>query len=328
MKTKQTRWLNKLHQFVWKISSKLGPFAPLIAMLLLGLLVLSAARLGLVLWKLERVNNTGKLTQVLLQGIRVDFIQLCILSLVPLLLAPVLATRQLFKAWQKFTYVWVVLAIVLLVFLEAATPGFINEYDIRPNRIFVEYLKYPNEVFSMMWRGFKIDIFAGVGSAVVAFWLAHRYMKPWLGAQPAWSNKKLWTTWPLIFVLAALGMRSSLGHRPANPAMFAITADSMVNSLVLNSGYSVVYATYNLLKETKSSDIYGKMLREEIFKLTGAKEADIPTLTTLHPSHKRDKPLNLVIILQESMGATFVESLGGTPVTPNLEKLKEQGIWF
>jgi phosphoglycerol transferase MdoB-like AlkP superfamily enzyme len=35
-----------------------------------------------------------------------------------------------------------------------------------------------------------------------------------------------------------------------------------------------------------------------------------------------------VIILQESLGATFVESLGGVPVTPNLEKLKDQGIWF
>jgi len=82
------------------------------------------------------------------------------------------------------------------------------------------------------------------------------------------------------------------------------------------------------MQETKSSDIYGKMPREEIFKLTGAKDADIPTLTTLHPSHQRDKPLNLVIILQESLGATFVKSLGGTPVTPNIERLKEQGIWF
>jgi phosphoglycerol transferase MdoB-like AlkP superfamily enzyme len=119
-----------------------------------------------------------------------------------------------------------------------------------------------------------------------------------------------------------------LGHRPANPAFFAITADSMVNSLVLNSGYSVIYATYNLIKEDKSSEMYGKMSREEIFKLTGHQDTDIPTLTTLTPSQKRDKPLNLVIILQESLGATFVESLGGVPVTPNLEKLKDQGIWF
>jgi phosphoglycerol transferase MdoB-like AlkP superfamily enzyme len=320
--------IKKLHQSIWQLSSRLGPFAPFVAMLILGLILLSASRIGLVFWKFDRVANTGKLVEILLQGVRVDIIQLSLLALIPLLLAPVLATQQLFKVWQKFSYVWVVAAITLLIFLEVSTPGFINEYDVRPNRIFVEYLKYPNEVFSMLWRGFKVEIFSVLISASFTAWAAHRYMKPWLSMQPSWSNKKIWVIWPLIFILTAFGIRSSLGHRPANPAMFAITADSMVNSLVLNSGYSVVYATYSLLKETKSSDIYGKMPREEILKLTGAKDTDIPTLTTLTPSHKREKPLNLVIILQESLGATFVESLGGTPVTPNIERLKEQGIWF
>jgi phosphoglycerol transferase MdoB-like AlkP superfamily enzyme len=320
--------IKKLHQSIWQLSSRLGPFAPFVAMLILGLILLSASRIGLVIWKFDRVTGTGKLAEILLQGIRVDIIQFGLIALIPLLLAPILATQRLFKIWQKFTYVWVVAAIILLVFLEVATPGFINEYDVRPNRIFVEYLKYPNEVFSMLWRGFKIEIFSVLIAAGFTAWVAHRYMKPWLSMPPSWSNKKLWLIWPLIFILTAFGIRSSLGHRPANPAMFAITADSMVNSLVLNSGYSVVYASYSLLKETKSSDIYGKMPREEILKLTGAKDTDIPTLTTLTPSQKREKPLNLVIILQESLGATFVESLGGVPVTPNIERLKEQGIWF
>ncbi len=297
-------------------------------MLLLGVILLSISRLGLVLWKLDHVTATGKLAEIMLQGVRVDIILLSLLVLIPLLFAPILATRRFFKAWQKFTYAWVMLAIVLLVFLEASTPGFIAEYDVRPNRIFVEYLKYPHEVSDMLWRGFKIHIFAGLSVSLLAIWGMHRFMQPWLNSTPSWSNKKIWLIWPLIFLLTAFGLRSTAGHRPANPALFAITTDSMVNSLVLNSGYSVVYATYNLLNETKSSEIYGKMPREDILKLTGAKDTDIPTLTTLKPSHQREKPLNLVIILQESLGATFVESLGGVPVTPNIEKLKAQGIWF
>jgi phosphoglycerol transferase MdoB-like AlkP superfamily enzyme len=318
----------KLQHTFWHISKKMGPYAPLVAMFLLGLLILSASRLGLVLWKLDRVNATGKLLEILLQGIRVDIIQLGLMAIIPLLLAPILATRHFFNFWRKFTYIWVILSIVLLVFLEVATPGFIAEYDVRPNRIFVEYLKYPKEVFGMLWRGFKVDIFTGVGFTLLAIWAMRRFMQPWLNATPTWSNKKLAVIWPLILVLMAFGIRSSLGHRPANPALFAITQDSMVNSLILNSGYSVFYAIYGLQHESKSSDIYGKMDRADIFKLTGAHDTDIPTLKTLTPSVQRDKPLNLVIILQESLGATFVESLGGVPVTPNLEKLKEQGIWL
>jgi phosphoglycerol transferase MdoB-like AlkP superfamily enzyme len=101
-----------------------------------------------------------------------------------------------------------------------------------------------------------------------------------------------------------------------------------VNSLIISSGYSVIYAIYDLQHENKSSHIYGKMDRAKIFKLTNSQDTAIPTLKTLNPSAKRDKPLNLVIILQESLGAGFVESLGGKPVTPNLEKLKEEGMWF
>lgn len=324
-------------QKLWLFANRFDAYAPLVVMFVVGILILSAARFGLVLWKFDRVNSTGQLAEIFIQGLRVDIIQLCLLSLIPALLLPVFAIARWRNAWQWFTYFWVTLAVVLLVFLEISTPGFIAEYDVRPNRIFVEYLKYPHEVASMLWGGFKIHIFAALTFVALTHYLMYGLMRPWLekstagatsGTLKGWSLRKTLIIWPFVFILIAFGIRSTVGHRPANPALFAITADSMVNSLVLNSGYSVTYATYNLIKETKSSEIYGKMPREKIFKLTGAKESNLPTLTTLNPSQKREKPLNLVIILQESLGATFVESLGGVPVTPNIEKLKEQGIWF
>jgi len=315
-------------QKIWRIANKLGPFAPLLAMLLLGLIILSLSRVGLILWKLDRVMATQRFTDIILQGVRADVIQLSLLALVPLLLAPLLAIKRFFKAWQKFTYIWVTVAIVFLVFLEAATPGFIAEYDVRPNRLFVEYLKYPHEVIPMLWRGFRAHVFAGFGFTLLAIWVMRRFMQPWLQAKSTWSDKQIWLAWPLIFLLTAFAIRSSLGHRPANHSIFAITTDSMVNSLIISSGYSVIYAIYDLQHENKSSHIYGKMDRAKIFKLTNAQDTAIPTLKTLNPSAKRDKPLNLVIILQESLGAGFVESLGGKPVTPNLEKLKEEGMWF
>lgn len=331
-KVRITLFFNRLFQnfqsAIFRTANKLGPFAPLMAMFLLGLVILSVSRIGLVLWKFERVSPTGHLFQVFLQGIRVDIIQLGLLALIPLLLAPVLVNRKLFKLWRSLTFWWATAAIVLLVFLEASTPGFINEYDVRPNRIFIEYLKYPNEVFGMLWRGFKLNIFAGVGATLLAIWAMWRFMQPWRVTQLHWTPKKIWLVYPLVLVLTLFGIRSSLGHRPANPSLFAITQDSMVNSLVLNSGYSVFYAAYSLQHEAKSSAIYGKLPKADIFRLTGSQDKEIPTLKMLEPSVKREKPLNLVIILQESLGATFVESLGGVPVTPNLEELKSQGIWF
>ena len=41
-----------------------------------------------------------------------------------------------------------------------------------------------------------------------------------------------------------------------------------------------------------------------------------------------EKPYNVVIILEERLGAEFVGKLGGLPLTPNLDKLSKEGLWF
>ncbi len=40
------------------------------------------------------------------------------------------------------------------------------------------------------------------------------------------------------------------------------------------------------------------------------------------------KPLNLVIILEESLGAEYVGCLGGLPLTPSMDSLSRQGVFF
>jgi len=53
-----------------------------------------------------------------------------------------------------------------------------------------------------------------------------------------------------------------------------------------------------------------------------------PTLHYQKATQARDKPLNLVIVLEESLGADTVGSLGGWDITPELDKLANQGIWL
>jgi phosphoglycerol transferase MdoB-like AlkP superfamily enzyme len=180
-------FLTSFREGIWLFCDKLGPYAPLVAMVIISLSILSLSRLSLVAWKWQRVSNTGVLPQVLLQGLRVDSIQLGLMCLIPVILIPLAAFDWSWVIWQQVTYYWVILATVLLVFLELATPGFITEYDVRPNRLFVEYLKYPNEVFSMLWRGFRIHVFAGIGFTSLACWLIIQYMSPWQASTKSWG---------------------------------------------------------------------------------------------------------------------------------------------
>ncbi|MGJ8619488.1 MAG: LTA synthase family protein [Methylophilaceae bacterium] len=329
-----------LNKKLWNKLVFSGPLAPLLTIYMIGLPVLSVFRLALVLWQSERVMATGQLLQVFLQGLRVDLILLGLIILIPLLLSPLFTLLKAWRQWRYFTLVWLIISITLIVFLEMASFGFIAEYDVRPNRLFIEYLKYPQEVMPMLWNGFRVHVFLGLGALLITIYLMVRLASPWLKQENQLANVRYWILLPLIIVLVAFSIRSSLGHRPANPAMFAITNDNMVNSLILNSPYSVFYAIYNLKHEGQSSKVYGKMTPQEIMqeveesrktlqdKRSLLNDPTFPTLTLQQPSRQREKPLNIVIILEESLGATFVESLGGVPVTPELEKLKQDGWWF
>jgi len=324
----------------WSRLAVSGPYAPLLMLFIVGLPLLSLSRAGLMLWQAERVLATDTWGEMLLQGVRADLIQLGLMALPLLLLMPLLATTPLWRLWRRLSALWLIVSVALLVLLEVSSPAFINEYDTRPNRLFVEYLKYPGEVIPMLWEGFRAHLIAGLLLTGAAFVLLARLVRPWLDQPRTWSNLRLWLTWPLVVLVCGLAIRSSLDHRPANPATFALTSDPMVNTLVLNSAYSVTYAVYGMRHEARSSEVYGKMGEAEILEqvrlsrellqdrrpLLG--DPEIPTLVDQPAGIKREKPLNLVIILEESLGATFVESLGGVPVTPEIEKLKKEGWWF
>jgi phosphoglycerol transferase MdoB-like AlkP superfamily enzyme len=331
---------NSRMERIWQRLDIFGPYSGLAMLFLLGLPLLSLSRITLMLWQSERVAATGIWPEMLAQGVRVDIIQLSLLALPLLLLAPILATRPLWPLWRRLSMFWVIVAITGLALLEVSSPAFITEYDTRPNRLFVEYLKYPGEVMGMLWGGFRLQLLGGLLFTAFFGFATYYLMRPWKNKQAAWSHLRLWLTWPLLFLLCALAIRSSLDHRPANPAMFALTGDPMVNTLILNSAWSVTHAIYGMRHEARSSEIYGTMEESDIMAEVKTARAslgdtrplldnpEIPTLTAQTASVKRAKPLNLVIILEESLGATFVESLGGVPVTPELEKLKKQGWWF
>jgi phosphoglycerol transferase MdoB-like AlkP superfamily enzyme len=320
-----------------KLTLWAGPFAGVLQLLLLGLAIFSLSRIGLVAWQWQRVAATGIVGQILVQGVRADLIMLGYLIVVPLVLSPLLAHQKTLGLWKNLTVAWGTFALIFIVFMELSTPQFVMQYDVRPNRLFIEYLSYPAEVMSTLWHGFRIALVLGVGFTILLGTAIYKLLKAASADMVAWKPLKLLALWPLLVLLVAFQIRSTLAHRPANPALFALTGDAMVNSLIINSPWSVLDAWGAMSHEANSSEIYGKYPREKVFEVVKSApwlrneqftSADFPTLHKQVAAIQRERPLNLVIVLEESLGATFVESLGGLPVTPELEKLKKEGWWF
>ncbi|MDV2857532.1 LTA synthase family protein [Oceanimonas sp. CAM02] len=320
-----------------KFKQRLGTLWPFFGFVVLNLGLLSGSRLGLALWQAERVSDAGGWGPVLLQGLRVDVSALCWLFGVPAVLTLLLAGRQgPGRAWMGLMRLWLTMGTGLLVLLELATPAFINTYDLRPNRLFIEYLIYPKEVFGMLWQGHLPAVLLAAVLMPAALWGLWR----WSGrlcrelTMPAWYWRPVLAL--LVLALGLLGGRSTLGHRGLNPALVAFSTDPLVNGLALNSAYSVGFALRQLGKEESASSLYGRMEQGELLatlhQAQGRPEQDyvsaaLPSLTH-NTSSYRGKPKNLVIILEESLGAQFVGALGGLPLTPEFDKLARQGWLF
>lgn len=318
---------------------KLGDAGKILLVMLSGILLLGLSRSGLGLWQWQRVTDTGIGAELLLEGMRADLIIISMLMLPLVLLFPLSAVRVLQPVWKKLLLLWTVICLTFLLFMELATPAFLLQYDVRPNRLFIEYLSYPKEVISMLWSGFRYSMLASLAGTSLFMVFSYRFFAARFEHFKALGLAKSLLIWPLLLSMVFLGARSTLGHRPVNPAFFALTPDPMVNSLMLSSAWSAAYALYELKDEAKSSEMYGKMPLDRALQLVeGASHlpedsfghlATAPTLHHESAAVKRAHPLNLVIVLQESMGGTFIESLGGyAGLTPNLDILREKGWSF
>ncbi|MBN6067908.1 LTA synthase family protein [Aggregatibacter actinomycetemcomitans] len=310
---------------------------PIFFFCFLNLIVFTLSRLGLSLWQMERVNAVHGWGELFLQGLRMDIVSLCYLFGVPALFSVLFYhDNALGRIWKGILRVWLTVSSVFILFMELSTPAFINTYDYRPNRLFIEYLIYPKEVFTMLMEGHLsaviLNLVFTIIAAVVYWKLAGRAVRD---VQPmSWKWRPLVAL--LVIAVSFLGARSSLQHRGINPAMVAFSSDAMVNSLVLNSGYSVIYAAQQFKDEGTSSESYGKMETAEmleIIKNSGSRPAEayisdeFPTLTRNQATYQ-GKPKNIVIILEESFGAQFIGTLGGLPLSPEFDKLAQQGWLF
>ncbi|MDF2152276.1 LTA synthase family protein [Vibrio sp. CAU 1672] len=312
-----------------------GPLRPIVLFAFFSLCTLSLSRLLLTVWLSERIPALNDLLYILTQGVRVDVATLCWLFILPALLSALLPLQGFVgKCWKPLLRLWLVAGLWIIVYMELATAPFILEYDLRPNRLFVEYLIYPKEVFSMLWTGYKLELALGSLGSAITLWFG------WIWSRNLVNNaqqvKLIWR--PVLAILVVLigvaGARSSLGHRPLNPAMVAFSNDPLLNDLALNSSYSLFFAINNMKSEKSAEEFYGKMNDKKMLELVRASSAKtsfspelLPTMNSNTATY-RGKRKNLVILLQESLGARFVGSMGGLPLTPNLDELMTQGWQF
>lgn len=314
-----------------------GLLSPVIVFYFLCLSTFAIFRAALCFTFFEQIGDIENYALVFPVGMRMDTIVLCFSIGLPaflLILLPGKITRNLrwiFSSYFAFFF-------SLFVFLEIATFPFMAEFFTRLDRLILEHIVQASEVFTMVLQGYTLIVIGGIAFTLTIGWLVFRLFQKLFERYGNYSVLQRALSLLFIIPLLTIGIRSSFGHRPANLSDAAFSRSHLANQLSLNSTYTLAYAYYTRNKmENDPGKFYGRMDPREMLsrvrKSSGIAEKDctdlsIPLLHHQHSRYPRLRPLNLVIIIEESLGAEYVGCLGGLPLTPNLDELSKGGVLF
>lgn len=315
---------------------KLAHLKPILNFMLIGLCITTLSRFILFLVYKDRVDDTLDYWYIFPIGLRFDMILLCYLSFLPAAILSLVPDRFL-GYFRIFLNGYFILLLSIMLIMELSTLDFVKQYDTRPNRLFLDYLIYPKEVIGTLFKSYLPSIIITVVIMSVFVYLLYRRRRKLFTACSCDYKWKL-MIFPLVAFFLFLGARSSLtSKRPINASNAVFSFDQLTNSFGLNSTYTVAFAAYSLKNEDNAAKMYGKMDKDEAYNrvkkyMTAAAgdftDKDLPLLHIQDADFKRKQSCNVVIFLQESLGAEYVGSLGGMPLTPEFDKLTKEGLLF
>ncbi|HEV8646636.1 MAG TPA: sulfatase-like hydrolase/transferase [Burkholderiales bacterium] len=241
-----------------------------------------------------------------------------------------LPARLYHNKWQRSVVAGLFTATVFgLLYLGAVEFFFFDEFDARFNFVAVEYLIYPHEVFVNIWQSYpvaKVLIASAVLTVVVFLALRDRLFGP--DGHPDRLRARLTV---LVTLAAAIG--AAQAGLTVNTGRYS--ENRVVNELAANGVYSFFnaafhsdldYPAYYLSLPDDEAD---ERLRSLVRETSAAFFPESDHIERHISAAGAPKHLNVVVLLEESLGAEFVGAYGDTRgLTPNLDRLSKQSLLF
>jgi len=241
--TKLTIALRPLFSFGWRM-----------------LLTLTVCRIIFVAWQWQRIVDADMLGSVFFQGLKIDLVLLGLMLSIPVLFFPILASnRFLVPAWRGLLKVCLPAALLVIVLMECSTPSFVDQFDSRPNILFLEYLVHPRDVGAMLWTAYKPPIvFAVLFVITVTLVNSRQIGRLVTPIRPTGVVPSILVT-PVLLILCLGLIRSTLDNHPVNAGTIAVSSDALVNNLALSSAINDFYAADKTRNEPEVGFLYAQI---------------------------------------------------------------------
>ncbi len=287
----------------------------------------------LILWSLLRVtliavfaddlSGPAQLAAVLGGGLAFDVLTALTCALPLLLLASLFRLRWLSRPRLRHSlFAAVYFLLSFNVFVEYF---FFEEYSARYNHLALDYLMYPDEVFGNIFASYNVPLFVALAAGVAAAltWITSRLIPPGI-SDWRWRDRLAGTASSLVL---AAGLWLAWSAAPN-----AVVGSRVAGEVALNGWAQLVraYLTSHLDYEAYYPVVPQPDADARVSRLLG--QSDPAKGLVRHFASRRARtgaPLDVVIIMEESLGSEFSARFSGTEgdhVTPELDRWSHQGL--
>lgn len=219
-----------------------------------------------------------------------------------------------------------------LVFVSVAEFVFWNEFASRFNFIAVDYLLYTREVIGNIRESYPLaPLFGGIGGVtlVLGWTLSRRLRATAAAAAPGLARRSVQAlAYVAVAVVVTAGVGTGWKDRLGQPQLVQVAGNGVwefFHALRYNQiDYQRFYAT---LPQAQVD----RILQQRFADPSRYRLMPVPGMPIRREVMGSGAPreMNVVLVSVESLGAEFIESLGGAKgLTPNLERLGREGLFF
>jgi len=328
---KQARCSKGFFRQLWNILTghRLGGT---VVLAVIGLFFFTVARLILMFMGRGDADLTlFSVAGIMFYGLINDLVVL-IYALTPLTLWLAVIPQRLFarRGHRRMMSGIILLAISMLLFLMLAEGVFWGEFASRFNFIAIDYLIYTTEVLTNIWESYPVLWLLAfvITSAAILTWGLHRggILTFWQNSSTGWKAR--WSA-AAVYIIAVVILAFGFNHQTAIPRNSNSCNVELSGNGILSlfAAYHHNELDYNRFYLKRPLEEIGTRLRHNLSEPNATFISDEPLdirRNIVNPGP--EKKWNVVVIVEESLSASFTGCLGGKTLTPNLDRLAGEGL--
>lgn len=192
-------------------------------------------------------------------------------------------------------------------------------WGFKLNASVMQYLEQPEGITASVTWGYLLLRLLLIVTLTIIICKLYSYLLP--GRK---GNRRITETvvYVLLMPLMVIGIRGGLGESTTNIGQVYFSQNQFLNHSAVNPVFSFLSSFGHTNDDVEGYDYFDTAECEKILEgVYNTESIGCDTLLTT------DRP-NVVVILLESCGAMFTELGGRADITPNLNKLAKEGVYF